>query len=158
MLGKTLLNLDMVSRTLAPDFNPNEAVRRNSSELLQRRLTKMASPANFISTVLDMNEFVQHLPGRLNKVLERIADNEVTIKVDAIDDVRVMEGMQKIANRITLGLILAALIIGAAMLMQVDTSWRILGYPALAMLFFLAAAAGGFFLAYTILFKDEHKK
>jgi ubiquinone biosynthesis protein len=158
MLGKTLLNLDMVSRTLAPDFNPNEAVRRNSSELLQRRLTKMASPANLISTVLDMNEFVQHLPGRLNKVLERIADNEVTIKVDAIDDVRVMEGMQKIANRITLGLILAALIIGAAMLMQVDTSWRILGYPALAMLFFLAAAAGGFFLAYTILFKDEHKK
>jgi ubiquinone biosynthesis protein len=158
MLGKTLLNLDMVSRTLAPEFNPNEAVRRNASELLQRRLTKMASPANLISTVLDMNEFVQHLPARLNKVLERIADNEVTIKVDAIDDVRVMEGMQKIANRITLGLILAALIVGAAMLMQVDTSWRILGYPALAMLFFLAAAAGGFFLAYTIMFKDEHKK
>lgn len=158
MLGKTLLNLDMVSRTLAPEFNPNEAVRRNSSQLLQRRLTKMASPANFITTALEMNEFVQHLPGRLNKVLERIADNEITIKVDAIDDVSVMEGMQKIANRITLGLILAALIVGAAMLMQVDSTFRILGYPALAMMFFLAAAAGGFFLAYTILFKDEHKK
>lgn len=158
MLGKTLLNLDMVSRTLAPEFNPNEAVRRNSSQLLQRRLTKMASPANFITTALELNEFVQHLPGRLNKVLERIAANEIMIKVDAIDDVKVMEGMQKIANRITLGLILAALIVGAAMLMQVDTSFRILGYPALAMMFFLAAAAGGFFLAYTILFKDEHKK
>ena len=158
MLGKTLLNLDMVSRTLAPEFNPNEAVRRNSSELLQRRLTKMASPANFISTILDSNDFIQHLPGRLNKILERLADNEITVKVDAIDDVRVMEGMQKIANRITLGLILAALIVGAAMLMQVDTTFRILGYPALAMIFFLAAAAGGFFLAYTILFKDEHKK
>lgn len=157
LLGKTLLNLDMVARILAPDFDPNEAVRRNASELLRQRLTKMASPANLIGTVLEMNDFVQHLPGRMNRILERIADDQLTIRVDAIDDVKVMEGMQKIANRITLGLILAALIIGAAMLMQVDTSWHILGYPALAMLFFLAAVAGGAFLAYTIVFKDEHR-
>jgi hypothetical protein len=42
--------------------------------------------------------------------------------------------------------------------MRVDTSWRILGYPALAMLFFLAAAAGGMVLAYNILFHDEHEE
>lgn len=157
MLGKALLNLDMVSRTLAPEFDPNDAVRRNASELLRKRLTKMASPANLISSALELNEFVQHLPGRLNRVLERVADDQLTIRLDAIDDVRVMEGMQKIANRITLGLVLAALIIGAAMLMRVETSWRILGYPALAMLFFVAAAAGGMVLMYQILFKDEHK-
>ena len=46
-----------------------------------------------------------------------------------------LEGLQKIANRITLGLLLAALIIGAAMLMRVETTFRILGYPGLAMLF-----------------------
>lgn len=158
LLGKTLLNLDMVARILAPDFNPNEAVRENASELLRQRLTKMVSPANMISTVLEMNDFIQHLPSRLNKLLERVTENELTIKVDAIDDIRLMEGMQKIANRITVGVVLAALIIGAAMLMQVDTTFRILGYPALAMLFFLAAAAGGFLLAFNILFKDEHKK
>ncbi|MGQ0561035.1 MAG: ABC1 kinase family protein, partial [Gemmatimonadota bacterium] len=157
MLGKTLLNLDMVSRILSPEFNPSDAVRRNASELLRRRLTKLASPGSLIATALDMNELVQHLPSRLNKVLERVAENQLTIKVDAIDDVRVMEGMQKIANRITLGLVLAALIIGAAMLMRVDTAWRILGYPALAMLFFLAAAAGGLVLVFHILFRDEHK-
>jgi predicted unusual protein kinase regulating ubiquinone biosynthesis (AarF/ABC1/UbiB family) len=158
LLGKTLLNLDMVARILAPEFDPNEAIRRNASELLRQRWMKMMSPANLFSTALEMNEFVQRLPMRLNRVLERIADDQLTIKVDAIDDVRVMEGMQKIANRITLGLVLAALIVGAAMLMQVPTSWRILGYPALAMLFFLAAAAGGGMLVYQILFKDEHKK
>lgn len=158
LLGKTLLNLDMVARILAPDFNPNDSIKRNASELLRQRLTKMTSPANIISTMLEMNDFVQHLPGRLNKVLERLSENQLTIKVDAVDDVRLMEGMQKIANRITLGVVLAALIIGAAMLMQVETTFRILGYPALAMLFFLAAAAGGLVLAFNILFKDEHKK
>jgi predicted unusual protein kinase regulating ubiquinone biosynthesis (AarF/ABC1/UbiB family) len=156
LLGKTLLNLDMVARILAPDFNPNDAVRRNASELLRHRLTKMVSGANVISTVLEMNDFIQHLPSRANRVLDRLADDQLRIRVDAFDEHRVMTGMQKIANRITLGLILAALIVGAAMLMRVDTSWRILGYPALAMLFFLAAAAGGLILAYNILFKDEH--
>jgi ubiquinone biosynthesis protein len=155
LLGKALLNLDQVARILSPDFDPNDAVRRNATELLRQRLTKIVSPANLISTVLEMNDFVQHLPSRLNRVLERIADDQLTIRVDAIDETKLMGGMQKIANRVTLGLVLAALIVGAAMLMRVDTTWRILGYPALAMLFFLAAAAGGLTLAYNILFKDE---
>jgi hypothetical protein len=50
-----------------------------------------------------------------------------------------MNGVHKIANRITLGLVLAALIVGAAMLMTVPTDFRILGYPGLAIIFFLAA-------------------
>ncbi len=58
-----------------------------------------------------------------------------------------LEGLQKIANRITLGLLLAALIIGAAMLMRVETTFRILGYPGLVMLFFLMAAIGALLLA-----------
>jgi ubiquinone biosynthesis protein len=66
-----------------------------------------------------------------------------------------MAGFQKLANRITLGLLLAALIIGAAMLMRVDTSFRILGYPGLVIIFFLLVAGGGIALMLTILLKDE---
>ena len=51
--------------------------------------------------------------------------------------------MQKVANRIASGLVLAALIIGAALLMRVETSFQVLGYPGIAILCFLAAAAGG---------------
>ena len=61
----------------------------------------------------------------------------------------------KVANRITIGLLLAALIIGAAMLMQVETTFRIFGYPGLAMIFFLLAGAGGVVLIWTILFRDR---
>ena len=49
--------------------------------------------------------------------------------MEAIDEARLMEGMQKVANRIALGLVLAALIVGAALLMDVETSFRIFGYP-----------------------------
>jgi hypothetical protein len=60
-----------------------------------------------------------------------------------------------VANPITVGLILAALIVSAAMLMRVETSFRILGYPGLAILFFLAAAGGGIALMVTIFLSDH---
>ena len=69
-----------------------------------------------------------------------------------------IEGLQKIANRVALGLVLAALIVGAALLMQVPTTFRIFGYPGLAMLFFLAAAAGGAALAGSIVLSDRKQR
>ena len=69
-----------------------------------------------------------------------------------------MEGLQKIANRITMGLVLAALIVGAAMLMRVETSFKILGYPGFAIIFFMIAAGGGVLLVVNILYNDEKAK
>ena len=157
LLGKTLLNLDLVSRILAPDFDPNDAVRRHASDLMRQRLNKLLSPGNVVSTVMELNDFVQHLPGRMNRVFEKVVNDQLTLKVNAFDEVKLMEGMQKIANRITVGLIIAACTIGAALMMRVPSSFTLLGYPALAMLLFLVAFVSGLLLVYSILFGDEHK-
>jgi ubiquinone biosynthesis protein len=155
MLGKTLLNLDQLAQELDPQFNPNAAIRKNSAAIMRSRLLKSASPGNLFNTVLEMKDLMERLPGRVNKILDAVANNQLEVKVDAIDEARLMEGFQKVANRITLGLLLAALIIGAAMLMRVETSFRILGYPGLAIIFFLLAAGGGIALMLTILLKDD---
>ncbi|HEX6066986.1 MAG TPA: AarF/UbiB family protein [Longimicrobiales bacterium] len=158
LLGKTLLNLDLVSRILAPDFDPNDAVRRHASDLMRQRLNKLLSPGNVVSTVMELNDFVQHLPGRMNRVFEKVVNDQLTLKVNAFDEVKLMEGMQKIANRITVGLIIAACTIGAALMMRVPSSFTVLGYPVLAMLLFLVAFVSGLLLVYSILFGDEHKQ
>ena len=155
MLGKTLLNLDQIAEALDPTFNPNASIRRNAAEIMRGRLLKSASPGNMFGGILELKEFMERLPGRVNKILEAVANNQLEVKVDAIDEARLMAGFQKVANRITLGLVLAALIVGAAMLMRVETSFRILGYPGLAIIFFLLAAGGGIALMLSILLKDE---
>jgi len=155
MLGKTLLNLDQIGEALDPKFNPNASIRRNAAEIMRARMLKSASPGNLFSGILEMKEFVERLPGRVNKILDAVANNQLEVKVDAIDEARLMTGFQKVANRITMGLVLAALIIGAAMLMPVETSFRIFGYPGLAIILFLFAAGGGIALMLSILFKDE---
>jgi hypothetical protein len=52
-------------------------------------------------------------------------------------------------------MILAALIIGAALMMRVETAFTLFGYPGIAIIFFLVAALGALALAVSILFHDE---
>ncbi|HEY0079510.1 MAG TPA: AarF/UbiB family protein [Pyrinomonadaceae bacterium] len=158
MIGKTLLNLDQVVHTLDPKFDPNYAIRQYSSVIMQHRIRRSFSPGNLFGTVLEMKDMLEKLPTRVNRLLDAISNNEVEIKIDAIDETKLMEGFQKVANRITLGLVLAALIVGAAMLTRVETSFRLFGYPGLAIILFLIAAGGALVLAFNILFYDERKR
>jgi ubiquinone biosynthesis protein len=157
-LAKTLLNLDEVGRTLDPTFNPNEAIQRNSTSLMKRRVAKSFTPGSIYSGILEAKGLLQHIPGKVSKILDHVAENNLSIKVDAIDEAKLMNGFQKVANRITTGLVLAALIIGAAMLMRIETRFTLLGYPGLAIILFLMAAAGAIILLFQILFYDEPTK
>ncbi len=155
MLGKTLLNLDEVSRTLAPDFDPNRSIREYADSLMRKRMLKRLSPGNVLASIMEVNELVQEMPGRINTVLRRLADNQFEVQVNSIDEVRLIHNLHKIGNRLSLSLVLVALIVGAAMLMRVDTEFTILGYPGIAMILFLVAAAFGFALVISILFGED---
>jgi predicted unusual protein kinase regulating ubiquinone biosynthesis (AarF/ABC1/UbiB family) len=154
MIGKTLLNLDRIGHTLAPHFDPNAAIRRHAGEITKEQMKKDMSIGNLFNAAVDLKNFVTHLPGRINRILDRVAENEFRIKVDTIDEATIMEGLQKVANRIALGLLLAALIVGAALLMRVETDFRLFGYPGLAIVLFLGAAACGIGLVIAILMSD----
>jgi ubiquinone biosynthesis protein len=155
MMGRALLQLDETARSLSKDFNPNETVRQYSDSIMRRHMMKKLSPGNVFASALEMQDFLQHLPGRMNAVLDNVAGNKVQLKVDAFDESRLMDNLQKIANRIALGLVLAALIVAAALMMQVNTRFRLFGYPGLAMLLFIMAAACGFVLVFSVLFNDD---
>jgi uncharacterized membrane protein len=98
---------------------------------------------------------LKKLPQRVNKFLYLLSNNKLRIKMDAIDEIRLTRDLQKIANRITIGAIIASLIIGAALLMNVRTKFEIFGYPGFAMILFLFAIGCGIALAVNIYIYDE---
>ena len=158
LLGKTLLNLDQVGRALDPDFDVNLALRNGAPSLMQQRMSESMRATSLYTAALETKEFMEQLPGRVNRLLDAATQNQLRLNVDLIDEGAIMGGLQKVANRITLGLLLASLIIGAAMMMRVETSFRIAGYPAFAMFFFLIAAAGAIWLGITIIRSDERPR
>jgi len=154
LLGKTLLQLQEIGRNLEPTFDPNAAIQQHVSAILQQRFRKDITPGNFFASILDVKEFVGQLPERVNKVFDTLGNGQVELKLRTDDMLRVLDGFQKVANRIAAGLILAALVVGAALLMHVRTSFEIFGYPGLAILCFFFAAGGSIWLLFDIFFRD----
>ena len=157
VLGKILLNMDQIVATLTPEYDLNNAVKEYVHQLMQKRMKDNLKPGNLVELFLETKELAENLPFRLNKFTENLAENRIRIKVDAIDEERFTGAFQKVANRITAGLIIAALIMGAALLARVPSSWTIGGYPAFAFILFIIAAFIGLYLLYQILFKDEKR-
>jgi predicted unusual protein kinase regulating ubiquinone biosynthesis (AarF/ABC1/UbiB family) len=158
LLGKTLLQLDQVGRTLSPEFDPNESIRRNASQILHQRIKSSLTEGKVFSTLLEAKQFVGALPARLNKILDAVGNAELNVNVKPSETRFLVESARKVANRITTGLLLASLIVGAALLVRVPTSFELFGYPGLAIVLFLTAAAGGFWLLLSILWQDHKER
>jgi predicted unusual protein kinase regulating ubiquinone biosynthesis (AarF/ABC1/UbiB family) len=154
MLGKALLNLDEIARTLDPTFEPNVAIEAEAAGLMRRKLLQAASPGSVMSAAMEAKEFAELLPGRINQVMDALAAGTLTLNVQGIDERDIMRSVQKLANRVTAGVVVAALVIGAALIMRIDTDTKLFGYPALAIVMFLIAAAAAVVLLVSIQLSD----
>lgn len=155
ILGKILLNLDQIVAVLTPDYDLQKTVRDYVQDLFRKRVKNEIKSGHILETLLENKELAERLPYRLNKISENLSQNKFKIQVDAFDERRFVLALQKVANRIAIGLIIAALIMGAALLVRIPSSWNIFGYPAFAIILFLFAVSIGIYLVYTILFTDE---
>lgn len=153
MIGKALLNLDQATMHLDPSFAPAEVIRGHITRIMASGLK--TSPGGMLSAALEAKEFTTQLPRRANRILDTLAEGEFSVRVDAIDEERLLVVMQRIANRVVLGIIIAATILGAALLMRVPSESTIVGYPAIAIVCFLLAVVGGGALSAWIVVSDR---
>ena len=123
-----------MGRILDPNFDPNAAIRRNAGEIISSRMGREISQGSVENTLLELKDFTVHLPARLNRIMDALASAELEVKVKATDAKMVVDGIEKVANRVTKGILLASVIIGAALMMRRDTQWNLFGYPGFAML------------------------
>lgn len=154
-LGKILLNMDQIIAVLTPDYDLQKTVKSYMEQLLKHNMLEELKQGNILRNILESKELLEKMPYRINKISEDLAEHKFRIKMDVIDERQFVLAFQKVANRITSGLIVASLILGAALIMRIPTSWTILGYPGFAVLLFIFAALIGLYLIYQILFKDE---
>lgn len=155
MLSKAFLNLDQVGRTLDPNFSLNDSIKKNAPKVMEQRLAKNFSSAHVFRHMIETKSFLDRLPDTANKILDTLAHNRLQMKLNYIDQSVLIDAFQKVADRITLGLVLAALINGAAMLTHTPSPFMILGYPGLAIICFVLAALAGFALIVHITIYDQ---
>jgi ubiquinone biosynthesis protein len=150
LLGKTMLNLDQVARVLDPDIRLDRMVEGHASRVMRHRMMAAASPAKVMKSALDAAAFVEELPGRLNKVLESLAEGKLTLNLEGLDEKALMRGTQKLANRVAIAVVIAAFVVAAALFSGDRSASTVWGYPVLTLVFLGLALIASIGLATTL--------
>lgn len=158
LLGKTLLNLEAVCDALDPELDVKAVVEGHLEHIMRQRMKQAFSPAKLATDAMEMQSLVSGAPRKLSTLLTLLAENRVQVKMTGLEESHLMENMQKIANRISTGIIVAALILASAMLMRTETGPRLLGYPALAFVLFVIAAILGLGIVISAMLRDRKAK
>lgn len=155
ILAGTFYNMERSALALDPKLDTTGYLEQHLTEVARKHMAKALSPQSLFHNAVEMADFLEKMPAKISRILDALAANNLKMTVHTIDEVVLISGFQKIANRIALALVLAALIMGAALLMRVPTSFSILGYPGLAMICFIAAAFFAFTLVVEIMISDR---
>jgi len=155
ILGKTLLNLEAVTTALDPALDTRAVVEQHLQQMMRRQALGSLSPANLASEWLDLQELARRTPQHMGAILRTLAENRLRVRIDGLEESRMMESLQKIANRIATGVIIAALVIGAALTARLPGGVRLFGLPLLSALFILVAAVLGAGLILSALRRDR---
>lgn len=154
MLGRALLNLDQVARTLDPEIEVDQVVQAHAARLMRRRMLEAASPTKMMRSALEATAFAEALPGRMNKVLESLAEGRFTLNIEGLDENAIMRGAQKMANRMATGVVIAAFVVAAGLFSSARTTTTFLGYPVLTIVFLALAAVASVWLFLGVVRRD----
>ena len=147
LLAKAIFNLDGVTRSLDPTFTPLDTIREFGNEIAVSRAQRDMSPRRLYQIAMESSDLLAALPRRIDQITARLANNELSTHVDVPQLPSLIVALQKVANRIFSGLVLAGLLVASAMLMQY--------WPRIGLTGFVISAFLALYIVFTILASDR---
>jgi ubiquinone biosynthesis protein len=155
LLAKTLLHLDSITTILNPEFAPPQVIRDYAEELVIQKLRQRFHPKNFYTALLDLNYLAGEVPRRARDILEEASTGRFTMRIRLADVEDLLKGVHRIANRITEGLVIAALLVASALMMNVEGGFTLFGYNGFSVIGFTIAVTASVWLIFQTLVTDR---
>lgn len=147
LLIKVFVTLEGLGCALDPSFKFSERIEPAAREL-RRQLT---SPRAVLRRgARDIRSILLQLPSDLRGLMTRARRGDLRVEMDLKRLERFGRQMTQSANRMTVGMITAALIVGTSIAMTIDRGPTIFGIPALGLIGFVLSAAIGVGLLWSI--------
>lgn len=143
LMIKTFVTLEGLGRQLDPDFDMAAEAR----PFLERTLLHRHSPGVMIRrgwrALGSATDLLMRLPKDLGQLLRNARHGKLHMEIDVPTLKPFGDQVNHAANRLTLGVVTAALIIGSSIVMHAGSSGGGRGWPTLGVLGFIGAALGG---------------
>src|SRR5690606_24842445 len=84
MLGKTLLNLEGVSRALEPELDVKRVVDGHLQSLMRQRMRQAFSPSRLAGDAMELQALLQEAPRRISTILSLVSENKLKVNVGGL--------------------------------------------------------------------------
>lgn len=157
LLIKTFITLEGLGRGLDPDFNMAAEALPLLRQVVRARYQPKVVAKRAWTSMQRLLEVAEQMPQDLSRLMRNARQGRLNIGLEIQSLKRVGNQIDRAANRLSLALIIAALIIGSSIVMTVGGGPTLLGLPAFGLLGFVGAAIGALWLGRGIWRSNRHK-
>lgn len=118
LLGKAFLNLDGAVRVLSPELDPVQLIRDYMLRVMEKRIEAQLTPGRIFAWVLDMKHLVENTPRRTDMILDKLANDQLTVRLEVEHVDEVVKSLNRAANRLSLSMLIASFIVGGGFLLE----------------------------------------
>ena len=148
---KALITVEGTARMIYPDLD----IISQAEPHVRRIVARYYSPRNlwgkFRNTISDILTLQHGLPASLSTIVHKIEQGRLTIRFEHKNLTEFRNSLESSFNRLTLGIVLSALIIGSSMIITTGVRPFILGYPALGIIGYVVSGIVALWLIFTII-------
>lgn len=157
LMAKAVLSIEEVGRMLDPQFD----LRKHTEPVLRELHRERVNPHTFARRTRAMlrNTLIglQDLPFEFRRLVRRLEHDNLAINLQHRGLEEHDEAVKIAANRISLGVIIGALIIGSSLIVTTGIQPHLFGYPALGIVGYLLSAVLGLYVVWDIIHHGRHR-
>ncbi|MDF3057962.1 MAG: transporter [Rariglobus sp.] len=157
LMAKAVLSIEEVARTLDPEFDLRTEARPILTQLQKDRTGPRAILRESRTMLRSLLTGARELPAEIFRIVRRIEHDDLTIKFQhqGLEDLD--NAISSASNRLTLGVIIGALIIGSSSIVTTGIRPHLFGYPALGIIGYVISALLGFYIVWDIIRHGRHR-
>ncbi|HNW34530.1 MAG TPA: AarF/ABC1/UbiB kinase family protein, partial [Candidatus Ozemobacteraceae bacterium] len=159
LMGKALLTVESVARTLNPDLDIGAAVTPHLKRLLVMRHAPVRIGRLLWRRLGDAADAMGDLPGQVSEILDSMQHGRLTLRVETAEQGRTMMQIERLIGKMIAALILASLVLSSAMFITFSKlDYTIMGVPAqlfLGIAGYLVAALLGLYVIRNVVRKAD---
>jgi len=140
LFGKTIITLEGVALEYDPKFKLIETAKPFIEKLMAKRASPFYKWKSFMHNAERYRRFAEEFPEKAEKALDKIQRGTIKVDIEDTDIKKLSLEIDRSSNRVAYGLLIAALLITSAILVNIEKGPTIVGIPILAFFGFVFAS------------------
>ena len=150
LVFKALLTAEGLSRMLYPDYDAVSEMKPYLQKIMLHKYDPRRKLRQSLVLLDEISSLIEEFPQRTRAILNKAASGKFAIQFEHQNLERLVSALSRSSNHIASALVIAALIVGSSLVMQVPLSPILFGYPLIGIFGYLLASVLGLKLIWDI--------